>query len=167
MGGGYGAVPLSLRRRPVRSVWRSALRPAGGGPRAGSRPGAGRQGDRGGDRVKKALFLILLVVSATLVAVRPGRALPEYATQTGEPCATCHLSASGGGLRTPRGQAWVGSDKPGAVPALADALALLGVHLKTDEAAFLKAPGAVKPAAPLAPPAGLGSSFWATLENYP
>ena len=93
--------------------------------------------------------------------------MPEYATQTGEPCATCHLSPSGGGLRTPRGQAWVGSDKPGAVPALADALALLGVHLKTDEAAFLKAPGAVKPASAPGPAGRPGQQLWATLENYP
>lgn len=117
--------------------------------------------------MRKILLLILLVVIVALVAARPGRALPEYATQTGEPCATCHISASGGGLRTPRGQAWVGSGKPGAVPALADALALLGIHLKTNEADFLRAPGAVKPPAPLVPLSGPRSSFWAMLKNYP
>jgi mono/diheme cytochrome c family protein len=76
-----------------------------------------------------ALFLALLPVS-------PAGALPEYASQTGEPCATCHVSPSGGGPRGPRGQAWVASSKPGAVPDLIQSLELLGVELSVDPAYF-------------------------------
>lgn len=78
-------------------------------------------------------FLVLLAVLVALGHPQAARALPEYSAQTGEPCATCHLSPSGGGPRGLRGQAWVGSDKPGAVPALAEALELLGIHLDVDE----------------------------------
>ncbi len=80
------------------------------------------------------------------MAVHPSQALPEYSAQTGEPCATCHISPSGGGLRTPRGQGWIGSGRPGAVPALADALALLGVRLKVNEKDFVALPGPAKAA---------------------
>ena len=89
------------------------------------------------------------VLAVVLAAGQPSAALPEYSEQTGEPCAGCHISPSGGGLRTPRGQAWVGSGRPGVVPGLTDALALLGVRLKVDEADFVAVPGAVQPAEPL------------------
>jgi hypothetical protein len=81
-----------------------------------------------------------------LAIVPPSQALPEYSAQTGEPCATCHISPSGGGLRTPRGQAWVGGGRPGAVPGLSDALAALGVRLRTNEEDFIAAPGIKSPA---------------------
>jgi hypothetical protein len=88
---------------------------------------------------------VLLAALAVFALAPQARALPEYSTQTGEPCATCHISPSGGGLRTPRGQAWVGASRPGTVPALADALALLGVHLTVDEADFVAPPDAAQP----------------------
>lgn len=97
-------------------------------------------------------LLVIISVVLLLLAGRPTGALPEYSTQTGEPCASCHISPSGGGLRTPRGQAWVGSGRPGTVPALNDALALLGVRLKVNESDFVALPQAVKPAEPLAAP---------------
>jgi mono/diheme cytochrome c family protein len=88
-------------------------------------------------------FLILLgslfLGTALLLALFPAStagALPEYSAQTGEPCATCHLSPSGGGPRGPRGQAWVASSKPGAVPDTLEALELLGVELSVDPAYF-------------------------------
>lgn len=76
-----------------------------------------------------ALFLALLPVSSA-------DALPEYASQTGEPCASCHVSPSGGGPRGPRGQAWVASEKPGYVPDTLESLELLGVELSVDPAYF-------------------------------
>lgn len=79
------------------------------------------------------LICLLVLVAAALLHPSTAQSLPEYSAQTGEPCATCHLSPSGGGPRGPRGQAWVGSGKPGVVPALAEALELLGIHLEVDE----------------------------------
>lgn len=84
-------------------------------------------------------FGSLLVAAALLLALLPAssaQALPEYSAQTGEPCATCHISPSGGGPRGPRGQAWVASGKPGAVPDTLQALELLGVELSVDPAYF-------------------------------
>jgi mono/diheme cytochrome c family protein len=93
--------------------------------------------------------LILLAVLATLAHPQAARALPEYSAQTSEPCASCHLSPSGGGPRGLRGQAWVGSGKPGAVPALADALELLGIHLQVDEREYRASGGPIPPAQPV------------------
>lgn len=45
-------------------------------------------------------------------------ALPEYATRTGQPCATCHANPAGGGPRTMRGLLWVADGKPDQVPQL-------------------------------------------------
>ena len=60
----------------------------------------------------RRLFLLCALLAAIVLALaltgQPTQALPEYSAQTGEPCATCHISPSGGGLRTPRGQAWLG-----------------------------------------------------------
>jgi len=105
-------------------------------------------------------------VAALLLASQPTGALPEYSTQTGEPCASCHISPSGGGLRTPRGQAWVGGGRPGTVPALNDALALLGVRLKVHEADFVALPAAVKPAEPLAAPPAQAEQMRAWLRMH-
>ena len=52
-----------------------------------------------------------------------------------------------GGLRTPRGQAWVGSGKPGAVPDLNEALSVLGVNLQVDESQYAAPAGQEAPAA--------------------
>ena len=81
------------------------------------------------------LFLVTLLFLA-LLPVSSADALPEYASQTGEPCASCHISPSGGGPRGPRGQAWVASGKPGAVPDTLESLELLGVELSVDPAYF-------------------------------
>jgi mono/diheme cytochrome c family protein len=91
--------------------------------------------------MKRYLILlgILLLVTALFLALLPvssADALPEYASQTGEPCASCHVSPSGGGPRGPRGQAWVASGKPGAVPDTLESLELLGVELSVDPAYF-------------------------------
>lgn len=86
------------------------------------------------------LFGVFLLVVASLLMLIPGstvEALPEYSTQTGEPCATCHVSPSGGGPRGPRGQAWVASSKPGEVPDLVQSLELLGVELSVDPLYFV------------------------------
>ena len=102
--------------------------------------------------MKRGVLIALafvMVLAVVLAGGQPTGALPEYSEQTGEPCAGCHISPSGGGLRTPRGQAWVGSGRPGVVPGLTDALALLGVRLTIDEADFVAVPGEVQPAEPL------------------
>jgi mono/diheme cytochrome c family protein len=104
------------------------------------------------------IFGALLLCTALLLWAAPAittQALPEYAAQTGEPCATCHVSPSGGGPRTPRGQAWVAEGKTGSVPDLTQALELLGVKLTEDTAYYTVAvtpllesqPLSVKPAA--------------------
>ena len=86
------------------------------------------------------IFLgVLILVTAMFLAFLPVssvEALPEYSAQTGEPCASCHISPSGGGPRGPRGQAWVASEKPGYVPDTLEALELLGVELTVDPAYF-------------------------------
>ena len=84
-------------------------------------------------------FGSLLLISALFLALIPNssaNALPEYASQTGEPCASCHVSPSGGGPRGPRGQAWVASGKPSTVPDTLQSLELLGVELSVDPAYF-------------------------------
>ena len=81
------------------------------------------------------LFCALLLWTTLLLWVPPSsttQALPEYAAQTGEPCSTCHVSPSGGGPRTPRGQAWVASGKAGNVPDLTQSLEMLGVKLNVN-----------------------------------
>ena len=98
--------------------------------------------------MKHPLILIgsLLLLAALFLAFIPNSAaqgLPEYSSQTGEPCATCHVSPSGGGPRGPRGQAWVASSKPGAVPDLVKSLELLGVELTIDPAYFVAPDGQV------------------------
>jgi len=102
-------------------------------------PATTADGGAGRRRRRHLLVGLVFVVALALVLVagQPTGALPEYSEQTGEPCAGCHISPSGGGLRTPRGQAWVGSGRPGVVPNLTDSLALLGVRLTVDEADFV------------------------------
>lgn len=111
----------------------------------------------------------LLVCTALLLLLPPqasGHALPEYAVQTGEPCSSCHISASGGGPRTPRGQAWVASSKPSAVPSLVDSLELLGVELNTDSAFFANAGNEITPAEPLPIKSGQGRRLFLWLSQY-
>lgn len=92
------------------------------------------------------LFMGLFVCLALAGAFsEQAYALPEYSAQVGEPCLSCHISPSGGGPRGPRGQAWVGSDKPGNVPSLLESLEILGVHLEADPEHFLAPEQAIPP----------------------
>jgi hypothetical protein len=113
-------------------------------------------------------FGSLLLATALLLALLPistAQALPEYASQTGEPCASCHISPSGGGPRGPRGQAWVASGKPGAVPDSLQSLELLGVELNVDPAYFTEAAPQV-PAEALEVAPGQGQSLYRWLSQY-
>lgn len=82
------------------------------------------------------MFFLITAFFLALLPVLPAGALPEYASQTGEPCASCHISPSGGGPRGPRGQAWVASEKPGYVPDTLESLDILGVELDVDPTYF-------------------------------
>ena len=118
-------------------------------------------------------FLILLgslfLGTALLLALLPAStagALPEYSAQTGEPCATCHVSPSGGGPRGPRGQAWVASGKPGAVPDTLQALEALGVELTVDPAYFTVADLDVQEPEALETTSGSGRPLYRWLNDY-
>ncbi len=69
-------------------------------------------------------FAIVIMALAVYLGLRlswgeqPVHALPEYAPRTGEPCATCHVSAGGGGPRTMRGMLWAARGRPDEVPDL-------------------------------------------------
>lgn len=54
-------------------------------------------------------------------------ALPEFAANTGEPCATCHVNPGGGGPRTLRGLLWSAQGRPDEVPDIGNILIALGV----------------------------------------
>ena len=95
------------------------------------------------------VFVLSLTLFLCVVPSSTGQALPEYAAQTGEPCSTCHVSPSGGGPRTPRGQAWVASDKSGPVPNITQSLELLGVKLNEDATYYTIAPSQVQKATTL------------------
>ena len=120
--------------------------------------------------MKKLPFLLLILAVTLVVSLaftgQSTQALPEYSAQTGEPCASCHISPSGGGLRTPRGQAWVGAGKPGAVPNLTDSLALLGVKLDIDQSAFEAVSQPIPPAQPLPLKAGQAQKLHYWLNEY-
>ena len=117
-------------------------------------------------RLLMLLTLFITIVLALALTSQPTQALPEYSSQTGEPCAVCHVSPSGGGIRTPRGQAWVGADKPGAVPDLSESLELLGVHLEIDESAFVTVPEAIPPVEPLRLRTGQAAAIHEWLRGY-
>ena len=113
------------------------------------------------------LALALTLAGALLMAGQPTYALPEYATTTGEPCASCHISPSGGGLRTVRGQAWVGGGKPGIVPDLNASLELMGVDLDIDEADYIASSDPVPAAQPLRLEPAQAQRVNEWLRNYP
>lgn len=69
------------------------------------------------------VFLAIILWTAT----QPAHALPEYASRTGEPCATCHVSPGGGGPRTLRGLLWAARGRPDQVPTLPGVLIAPGV----------------------------------------
>lgn len=77
--------------------------------------------------VISALTLSVFWVVALSGGSRPAYALPEYATRTGEPCATCHVNPGGGGPRTLRGLLWAARGRPDAVPQLPGMLVAPGV----------------------------------------
>ncbi len=114
-------------------------------------------------------WVLLLAVSVFVLlstAAPVVHALPEYAAQTGEPCATCHVSPSGGGLRTPRGLAWVAGGKLSSVPDLNQALEALGVHRQVDPADYHAAGGPVPAAgAPELRP-GAAAQYSRLLREY-
>jgi hypothetical protein len=115
------------------------------------------------------MFIFLALVGAIVFAAGQAhtvKALPEYSNQVGEPCASCHISPSGGGPRGARGQAWVGSGKPGAVPDQDAALALLGVKLDIKKADFVAVPGAVPAAQPLTVKPGGEKKVYQWLKDY-
>ena len=121
--------------------------------------------------MKRYLILlgILLLVTALFLALLPISsvdALPEYASQTGEPCASCHVSPSGGGPRGPRGQAWVASGKPGAVPDTLEALELLGVELSVDPTNFTVTDLEVQEPEALETTSGQSQSLYHWLNDY-
>lgn len=93
------------------------------------------------------LLLLFIPLAASAFA------MPEYATRVGEPCSICHVSAAGGGLRTPRGQAWVAQERPGTVPSQEEALAILGVRLTVNPADYMA------PMVPPPPPAPLSTRY--------
>src|SRR5512139_4019292 len=121
--------------------------------------------------MKTCLILLggLVLCVSLLLLVPPSstsRALPEYAAQTGEPCSSCHISPSGGGPRGPRGQAWVASEKPSAVPDLVASLELLGVELKVDPAYFAATGAQVQGPEPLSIPSTQSREMFRRLSEY-
>lgn len=99
--------------------------------------------------ISGALLLCTSMLLLAFATPTTAQALPEYASQTGEPCSSCHLSPSGGGARGPRGQAWVASKKPSVIPDLAQSLELLGVALSVDPADFTATDSQIPEAEPL------------------
>jgi hypothetical protein len=120
--------------------------------------------------MKKILILsgILILCMSLWLMLPPSttQALPEYASQTGEPCSSCHISPSGGGARGPRGQAWVASDKPAAVPDLITSLELLGVELSVDPAYFTETDTDVQEAEALDLPPAHSQKLYRWLSEY-
>lgn len=111
----------------------------------------------------------LLLVTTLFLAFLPAsnaQALPEYSSQTGEPCFSCHISASGGGPRGPRGQAWVASEKPGFVPDTLQSLELLGVELTVDPAYFTVTDLEVQEAEALETVTGQDQALYRWLGGY-
>ena len=122
--------------------------------------------------MKRILFLACIIIGLALVLAlltwptQDVQALPEYSAQTGEPCATCHISPSGGGSRTPRGQAWIAAQKPGAVPDLIASLDFLGVSLDYDPADFTEVSPENPAAHPLRVRSGQGEKLHDHLSGY-
>ena len=111
-----------------------------------------------------AFFLVIALISIPSGSVR---ALPEYSAQVGEPCASCHISPSGGGSRGPRGQAWVAAGKPGYVPTEIQSLEMLGVNLDIDPEAYTVVPDAIPAAEPLQIDPGASREMHEWLRSYP
>lgn len=73
-------------------------------------------------RLRPVAWIGLGVLVGVLVfaAWPAAHALPEYATRTGQPCATCHANPAGGGPLAMRGLLWVAEGKPDQVPQLSE-----------------------------------------------
>jgi len=112
------------------------------------------------------ILLLVTTLFLTFLPISTAEALPEYSAQTGEPCFSCHISPSGGGPRGPRGQAWVASSKPGAVPDLIASLELLGVELTVDPAYFTVTNLEVQEPEALETTFGQGQSLYRWLSQY-
>lgn len=112
------------------------------------------------------LVLFFVVLVAAGLPTTSAVALPEYSAQVGEPCASCHVSPSGGGPRAPRGTAWVASNKPGVVPDLLQALEILGVRLDVDPLDYSAAPQDVAPAAAVEALPGSALDLLERLRDY-
>jgi mono/diheme cytochrome c family protein len=112
------------------------------------------------------LVLFIVVLVAAVLPTTSAVALPEYSAQVGEPCASCHVSPSGGGPRAPRGTAWVASNKPGVVPDLLQALETLGVRLDVDPLDYSAAQQDVAPAAAVEALPGSALDLLERLRDY-
>lgn len=66
--------------------------------------------------------LVILAAGVFSGGPTPTHALPEFAENTGESCATCHVNPGGGGPRTMRGLLWSAQGRPDAVPDLGNIL---------------------------------------------
>jgi mono/diheme cytochrome c family protein len=73
-----------------------------------------------GKHLRSIAWIALGVLAGLLIFAfqRPAHALPEYATRTGQTCATCHVNPAGGGPRTLRGLVWLAEGRPDQVPPL-------------------------------------------------
>ncbi len=63
-------------------------------------------------------FVFVMAFLVLFSLTQPAKALPEYASLTGESCGSCHVNPGGGGPRTLRGLLWAAKGKPEKLPAL-------------------------------------------------
>jgi len=81
-------------------------------------------------RGKGVGFAVSLVLALLCVLLAPARASTDEALRTGLPCSTCHVSPSGGGLRTPAAVAYMARERPSfpAAPASTPPGSRAGTH---------------------------------------
>jgi mono/diheme cytochrome c family protein len=84
------------------------------------------------------ISLGVLVGMLFFIARSPAHALPEYATRTGQQCATCHVNPGGGGPRTLRGLLWLAEGRPDQVPPLPGSEEEVGAAAMSGAALFEK-----------------------------
>lgn len=73
------------------------------------------------------IAVFVLILFEMMAGGSAAHALPEFAANTGEPCATCHVNPGGGGPRTLRGLLWSARGRPDKVPEIGNILIALGV----------------------------------------
>jgi mono/diheme cytochrome c family protein len=71
--------------------------------------------------------VMVIILFETMAGGTAAHALPEFAENTGQPCATCHVNPGGGGPRTLRGLLWAAKGRPDEVPDIGNILIALGV----------------------------------------